>query len=217
MLPLGIKPTNFSSFVDPQPSLMTTLRNHSLIPSLSYGFTPGAYYQGPTGTLASLTLGGYDSARFEPNNVTFNFPTSPRTLTVGLQSIQATNTLGGVMSFLPTGIFTLIDSTVPEIWLPTAACEVFERAFGLQYDPRTDRYVVNDTIHSTLLERQPVLTFTLGTQIMNGETVSITFPYSAFDLQASWPIYPNSTNYFPLRRAVNSTQYTLGRTFLQEA
>jgi hypothetical protein len=40
---------------------------------------------------------------------------------------------------------------------------------------------------------------------------------SAFDLQAHWSIYPSTTNYFPLRRAANDTQYTLGKKFLQEA
>lgn len=121
------------------------------------------------------------------------------------------------MSLLPTGIYTLIDSTVPEIWLPLPACTVFESAFGLQYDPNTDRYLVNDTVHAALQKLQPELTLTLGTEKADGESVSVTLPYSAFDLQASWPIYPNSTNYFPIRRAANSTQYTIGRSFLQEA
>lgn len=38
-----------------------------------------------------------------------------------------------------------------------------------------------------------------------------------FDLEASYPIYPNATSYFPIRRAANDSQYTLGRAFLQEA
>lgn len=48
-------------------------------------------------------------------------------------------------------------------------------------------------------------------------------PYAAFDLELSYP-YPHlnatqaspPTNYFPLRKAANATQYTLGRSFLQE-
>jgi hypothetical protein len=63
----------------------------------------------------------------------------------------------------------------------------------------------------------PVLTFMLGNTVDGGQTVSIDLPYNAFDLQADYPIYPNATNYFPLRRASNDTQYTLGRVFLQEA
>lgn len=47
--------------------------------------------------------------------------------------------------------------------------------------------------------------------------MDVNLPYGAFDLQANSPFYSNATNYFPLRRAANSTQYTLGRTYLQEA
>ena len=42
-------------------------------------------------------------------------------------------------------------------------------------------------------------------------------PYSAFDLTVGWPIVNSSTRYFPIRRAQNNTQFTLGRTFLQYA
>jgi hypothetical protein len=63
----------------------------------------------------------------------------------------------------------------------------------------------------------PTLTFTLGNDIVDGETIFIELPYKAFDLTAEFPIYANSTNYFPLRRATDPSMYTLGRTFLQEA
>jgi hypothetical protein len=76
---------------------------------------------------------------------------------------------------------------------------------------------VNDTIHSSLQSLNPSVTFKLGNTISGGPTIEIKLPYNAFDLQASWPIYPNATNYFPLRRAANDTQYIIGRTFLQEA
>jgi hypothetical protein len=49
----------------------------------------------------------------------------------------------------------------------------------------------------------------------NGTT--ITFPYAAFDLNATWPINPeNVTSYFPILSAPTDT-FILGRTFLQEA
>jgi len=47
--------------------------------------------------------------------------------------------------------------------------------------------------------------------------VNITLPYAAFDLTASAPLVNSTTRYYPLKRAANSTQYLLGRTFLQEA
>lgn len=196
---------------------MWSLYNQSFIPSRSFGYTAGAPYQLKK-VLGSLTLGGYDASRFTPNNMTFPFSQDDsRSLTVGLQAIEATNTLLGVASLLPVGILSLIDSTVPEIWLPVSACTIFEKAFGLQFDPHTNRYLVNESIHSQLTSLNPVLTFRLGNAISGGESIDITLPYQAFDLQATYPIYPNATNYFPLRRAANDSQYTLGRTFLQEA
>ena len=104
-----------------------------------------------------------------------------------------------------------------QIWLPVRACEALERAFGLNYDPATDLYLVNDTVRERLLELNPTLTFKLGNANFGGDFVNINFPYSAFDQQASSPMYSSPKNYFPLRRAANATQYTLGRTFLQEA
>ena len=210
---LGPKSANFTA---PVPSFMKNLADQSLIPSLSFGYTAGAKYRG-AGCLGSLTLGGYDKARHIANNVSFDFDSNDsRSLTVGLQSITATRTLNGDVEPLQTGIYSLIDSDVPEIWLPTAACEVFASAFGLTYDSDTQRYLVNETIHSSLQKLNSSVTFTIGPQATGSPSIAFELPYAAFDLQASFPIYPNATNYFPIRRA-NNTQYTIGRTFLQEA
>jgi len=43
-LGLNVKPSNFSEFENPQRSLIPTLRDEGYIPSLSYGYTAGAYY-----------------------------------------------------------------------------------------------------------------------------------------------------------------------------
>lgn len=167
--------------------------------------------------LGSLTLGGYDASRFTPNNLTFPFDADDsRRLTLGLQSVTVSNTLQGALTPLSQGALFMIDSSVPDIWLPMSACQLFEQAFGLIYDPLTDLYLVNDSIHKQLQQKEPTVTFKLGVMEAEGPSVDITLPYGAFDLQASWPIYPNATNYFPLRRAANETQQTLGRAFLQE-
>lgn len=138
-------------------------------------------------------------------------------LTVGLQSITSSNTLQGAVTPLTSGILSLIDSTVPHLWLPRKACTVFEQAFGLTYDAKTDLYLVNDTTHARLQQLNPTVTFKLGNTVSGGTCINIVLPYLAFDLQASSPFFPTAKNYFPLRRANNDTQYTLGRTFLQEA
>ncbi|CAI6333616.1 unnamed protein product [Periconia digitata] len=214
---LGVKPSNFTDFENPQPAFMRTLKDQNKIPSLSFAYTAGAAYRIPQ-LPGSLTLGGYDASRFTPNDQTFSFSTDDsRVLSVGLQRITALNTLLGSRSLLTSSTLTLIDSTVPHIWLPRDACDKFAEAFGLTYDPNTDLYLVNDTMHDKLTELQPTITFNLGNDNNVAKAVTIQMPYGAFDLQASHPYYENATNYFPIRRAANDTQYTLGRTFLQEA
>ena len=170
------------------------------------------------GIFGSLTFGGFDASRLIPSNFTIPFYTDDsRSLTVGIQSISASNTLQGNVGLLSPGAFFLIDSSVPDLWLPAITCLGFERAFGLEFDPTTSLYIVNDTVHDNLLKSNPSVTLSVGIQTLGGPTVDISLPYAAFDLQASSPYYSNATNYFPLRRAANESQYTLGRTFLQEA
>lgn len=50
---LGHQATNISNFTDPLPSFLTTMRNESLIPSLSWAYTAGALYRESFSNLAS--------------------------------------------------------------------------------------------------------------------------------------------------------------------
>ena len=169
--------------------------------------------------VGSLTLGGYDSSRFTPNDVVFNFASDiSRDLVVGLQSIQFSDSQTQDKELLPSGgILTFIDSTIPHIWLPIDACKAFEDAFGITHDNQTDLYLVNDTLHDNLTKQDANVSFIVANQLQGGSTVTITFPYAAFDLQVGYPTVNSTQHYFPLRRAANDTQYTLGRTFLQES
>jgi hypothetical protein len=221
MLPLGQPESSFSSLSQPIDSFLYQLRNNSKIPSFSYAYTAGAKYRLKS-VFGSLILGGYDSTRFKPSdaNFSFSFSTDPsKLLTVGVESIMATNSLKGTFSLSSGAHFSVIDSTVPHLWLPTAICSQFEQAFGLTYDPHTDLYLVNDTIHQQLVSKNPTITIKLVNSLQDTSTnyTNIQLPYAAFDLQASYPYYPNATNYFPIRRAANDSQYALGRTLLQEA
>ena len=163
-------------------------------------------------------MGGYDASRFTPNNVDFQFASDiSRDLVVGLQSITFSDSKTTDQHLLSEGILTFIDATVPHIWLPQDACTLFEDAFGITYNNTVDRYLVNDTLHKQLQSQNASVSFVLGNDVNGGATVKITLPYAAFDLQVGTPIVNSTQNYFPLRRAANDTQYTLGRTFLQEA
>lgn len=217
----GLNPasTNITQEEQGKASYMTTLRNQNLIPSLTFGYTAGNQYRLKQ-VLGSLTLGGYDASRFIPNNLTIGFaPQEDRELLVGIQSIKSTDQNGTTSVLLSAGITSLVDSTVAQIWLPLEACQAFEKAFGLMFDEDSELYLVNDDLHTQLVAQNASVTFTLGSTASEGDGVDIILPYDSFDLlvEPPTPNVANSTRYFPLRRAANETQYTLGRTFLQEA
>lgn len=171
--------------------------------------------------LSSLTLGGYDSSRFIPNDITFEFaPDNERDIVVGIVGITANSSTKPATSLLKRDSFTMyIDSTVAELWLPIEVCEAFEDAFGLSYDNDTGLYLLDDQTHQRLLAENPSITFSLGQKFTTNATVDITLPYAALDLEASPPYrgLENATKYFPIRRGEKESQFVLGRTFLQEA
>jgi hypothetical protein len=163
-----------------------------------------------------LIFSGYDTSRFTENSVSFSMAEDiTRDLVVALQSISYSGSTSAVL--LSESIHIYIDSTDPNLWLPEDACDAFEKAFGLTLDTASGLYLVNDTHHQTLLDSNAQVTFRLSDVKSGGDTVAIVLPYAAFDLTAASPLVDKSTHYFPLKRANSSTQYTLGRTFLQEA
>ena len=217
---IGVNPASTTLQQEQQhASYLTTLKNQSMIPSLSFGYTAGNQYRLKQ-VLGSLTLGGVDSGRFVPNNLSIPFaPQQNRSLLVGIQSISSVNENGTTSNLLPTGIMAFVDSTEAQIWLPVEACQAFEKAFGLTYNTTNGYYLVDNALHAQLQAQNASVTFTLGSTVSGGETVNITLPYNSFDLTLTPPAanLSSSTKYFPLRRADNDAQYTLGRTFLQEA
>ena len=140
-----------------------------------------------------------------------------RDLVVGLQSISFSDAKTTNKELYSTGFLTFIDSTIPHIWLPIEACQAFETSFGIQYNSTIGRYLVNRTTHDQLQQQNPSVSFILGDSVIGGSTVNITLPYASFDLNISAPFVETDRYYFPLRQAANISQYTLGRTFLQEA
>lgn len=216
------------------PSFLTTLKTKKLIPSLSWSYTAGAYSRKPgvphafvvrinvhlvLGTsLGSLTFGGYDSSQFVPNNVSFDFsPDSARDLVVGLQAITSSTPNGSAVSLLSSPILAFIDSTLPHMYLPSDACEAFAATFDLKWEPDFGLYLINPYTHANMTARNPNVTLTMGNSLNGGPTIDIVMPYSSFNLTAVFPYVPETMQFFPLRPALNYTQYTLGRAFLQDA
>lgn len=217
MFGLDPRPTNFSDFDPPKPSFLETLWQKSMIPSLSWSYTAGNQYR-LQHELGSLTLGGFDASRFVSNNVTFPFsPIDDRPLTIWIVGVQmTTNNNTAVFLERSQSIAAFIDSTVPDLHLPLDLCTRFEQAFGITWNETAQAYLVNDTLHTALKAQNATVTLSFGTA-SSTTIVDIALPYAAFDLEISYPLVTTPSRYFPLKRADNETQYTLGRTFLQEA
>ena len=92
---------------------------------------------------------------------------------------------------------------------------MFEKNLGLVWNSTAGMYWVNETLHQSLLSKNLEFTFTIGDTKAEGPTVQIVLPYASFDLEIS--LQPSNMRYFPIQQAVNDSQYTLGRTLLQEA
>ena len=162
-------------------------------------------------------MGGYDASRLIANDVSFNFaPTETRQLLVGLQSITK-STSEAETSLLSDGALALVDSTVPYLWLPQDVCNAFVDAFGLSQDPISNLFLVNDTLHETLVKENATVIFQLANGVSGGPSINITLPYASFDLEAAPPLVKSNSRYFPLKRANDDNAITLGRTFFQEA
>jgi len=165
---------------------------------------------------AQLIFGGYDTSRIQTNSASFSLaPDQDRDIVVAVQQIIHIGTSEN--NLLSSPIYAFIDSTDPLIWLPSSACAAFETAFNLTPDPETNLYILTEDQHSAQLAANRSVIFELADEESGGQAVSIMLPYSAFDLVVDYPIVSTPKYYFPLRKAENESQYTLGRTFLQEA
>ncbi|KAL2064169.1 hypothetical protein VTL71DRAFT_4663 [Oculimacula yallundae] len=197
--------------------MLSRLYNQSLIPSRRGAYSARAHYKNPP-VFGSLTLGGYDTTRFSSNSLSFAFGADDsRDLLVSLQSV--TYDTAGSSPLLTSSINVFIDSLVTAMWLPVPVCEAFAQQFNLTWNEQGQLYLISNTVHAVLLTQNPTFTFKIGHAGADGagNTVDIVLPYAAFDLNLTAPIVGRDARYFPLKQAQNSTQYTLGRTFLQEA
>jgi hypothetical protein len=158
-----------------------------------------------------------------------------RRFTLGLSNLQISfdpklqvqnNTVPDTeISFASQSI--VIDSFTSYIWLPPDICALFERALGLNWDERSELYLVSDALHQNLNKTNPTVTFQLGGPVGSDNRTSVdqrrnfTMSYSSFDLSVSAPLVstPNPTRYFPLKRipsARSDQPWVLGRAFLQD-
>ncbi|KAF2281134.1 acid protease [Westerdykella ornata] len=189
-------------------------------PSRSFGYTAGAFYRN-RGTPGNLVLGGYDRSRIGGGISIPMVSNQNYTLLVGVQSVEYhpdrdVDANDFSLTSDTPAFLAAIDSTLPYLWLPDALCDQFADKFQLQYDDRRNMYTVNQSAINYNRQQNATVTFKIGAnQKASNDVTTITLPYSAFDLLASDPIFPNRTRYFPIKKSPNGI-YVLGRAFLQE-
>ncbi|KAL8676091.1 MAG: hypothetical protein Q9186_007354 [Xanthomendoza sp. 1 TL-2023] len=97
------------------------------------------------------------------------------------------------------------------------ACKAFEGAFGLRWNESYELYIVDDELHQSLKTRNPTFKFEIGQLETGGPTVDIEISYAGFDSTYKPDFESAPIRHFPIQRAQNESQLTLGRIFLQEA
>ncbi|SPQ20083.1 ea383435-6f86-4445-9434-7a96ae7c5498 [Thermothielavioides terrestris] len=215
------------------PLISQLAETYGTIPSHGYGYTAGAYYHDDgknSGTVASLTLGGYDTLRFKPHDTTFSLDPLTRLPNVRVRGITAQVTS---MDHAPTknwtsterplvtmddSIIALIDTSTPYLWLPTEVCERFAAALNLTWREDLGVYVFRDGAQYTQYQSDTSLSFTFtlssyqnadnfGQPLNTPGVVNITLPSAAFAQLLRYPFknviqWGNSSiPYFPLKRS----------------
>lgn len=176
-----------------------------------------------------MTLGGYDTLRFEPHATTFSLYPDSRAPYVKLRGITAqvtsidhaptknwTSTARSLVA-MDDSITAVLDSSTPYLWLPTEVCERFASALNLTWREDLGLYVFRDGAQYThfLNDTSLSLTFSLssyqnadnfGEPLNTPGVVNITLPSAAFAQLLRYPFKniiqwgDSSLPYFPLKR-----------------
>ncbi|KAL7788941.1 aspartic peptidase domain-containing protein [Trichoderma ceciliae] len=238
---LGITQGNFGHEVAQSP-LTQAVHTFGWIPSYSYGYTAGASYRNMP---VSITLGGYDTARYVPHDIDFTLTPQdnmPRALVRGIEASPNNNTIKPKkwdswttsLSGWDNSFTALIDSTTPYLWLPNAVCDQFADAFNLTYNKTFDLYTLTNEQYNNYGSPDS-FTFTFsfssfdnhdnfGSPLNVPGLVNVTVPMRAFVSLLQYPFMHRAIKYgdpavpyFALRRSQNDSAIIIGRSFLQEA
>lgn len=235
---LGISQGRFKTNIG-ESALTQAVKTFGWIPSYSYGYTAGASYKNMPG---SLTLGGFDSARFVDHDTVFTITQEDNSPRVNVRSINVYNnnkpsgwsSSTNVLSAYNDTFMALVDSTTPYLWLPEGICDSFASALNLTYNETFKLYTLtNDQYQDYSSSNAYVFTFSLasidnndnfGLPLSAPGVVNITIPIKAFVASLQYPFAKQAIKYgqaavpyFMLRKATNGSNTIIGRSFLQEA
>jgi hypothetical protein len=178
---------------------------------------------------ASLIVGGVDTSRFVNHTMIkgdlgYNYKSHPKNLSVTILDfkIQQGESISQHYQFDEGQI----DTSISDILAPKGYCQFLERTIGIQKDNFTGLYLVNDTMHRSLLRSNPSFHFNLSLTTTWGsrfyylpqyEQLVIDLPYSSFLLNITHPLEQTNNYYLPLKCTNTSSSWIFGRAFMQQA
>lgn len=235
---LGISQGRFKNNIG-ESALTQAVKTFGWIPSYSYGYTAGASYRNMP---VSLTLGGYDAARFVDHDTAFTITQADNSPRVNIRGISVYNknkpdnwsSNTNVLSTYNDTFMALIDSTTPYLWLPEHICDSFASAFNLTYNDTYQLYTMDNAQYQDYSASQAYsFTFSLasvdnhdnfGLPLSVPGVINITVPIQSFVGTLQYPFKREAIKYgqpavpyFMLRKAHNTTDMIVGRSFLQES
>lgn len=194
---------------------------------------------------ASVTLGGYDKARFEDHDIEFRIPVQETYLHALVRGVEIQagdreeapdgwNSDARILSNMSSAFNVLFDSATPFMWLPDRVCDEFANALNLTYDDSLELYKVsneqyrefrNDESHSFVFSFSSADNHDdFGDPLDEQGVVNITVPIRALVSAVEYPFKGEvieygspALPYFSLRRSGSNSTFILGRSFLQES
>ncbi|MCJ1444194.1 MAG: hypothetical protein MMC23_004695 [Stictis urceolatum] len=167
---------------------------------------------------SNLALGGYDAQLlYNPENLElYSFATDEalpeRDLVITLKPLHANLTASSTTQLLSTPLKAFIETGTEDLWLPEDACDLFASHFRLSWNGTSQRYTSSLSSNNDFVNKIVVLTFEISDSANKSARNLITLNVGHLT-----PPVVDDLWIFPLRRAANATQYTLGRSFLRAA
>ena len=202
------------------------LQDEKLIPSSSYGLHIGS---AALNLPLSLWLGGYDSSRAlgpissQPLPATDLFTIDLLDIGIGVDHGASPFTYTERQGILAEGnasISTSVPVTMnpgaPYMYLPNSTCEAIAKDLPLTYNAKYGLYLWNtqDPEYVKIVKSPTYLSLTFRAA---SDNLTINVPFQLLNLTLDAPLATQPTPYFPCQPPNNSTEYSLGRAFLQAA
>lgn len=204
------------------------LQSNNKIESNSFGMHIGSASPKMAG---SLYFGGYDQNRIVGEVLTMGGTgdiSNEITLTdISISVVDGSspwdfgNSKTGLLaegnSSITGGLKTRIDGCSPYLSFPSSTCKAIASHLPVTLNEQLGLYTwnTNDAKYTQIVNSASVLNFTfIGSS--NTDQVSIAVPFRHLNLTLDAPLVSSKTQYFPCFTGTTS-QYTLGRAFLQDA